>query len=566
MRRRRALSLVLLAVVSAAVILGPALSAGLVQAYDLGWSPDPRFTPAVLGLDTPAPRVVPSDAAGVLLGRLLGAGLAQKVVLLSILVLASMGVVRLVGALRERPSGAALAAAVLAAQWNPFVAERLVIGQWTVLLGYSLVPWVLAMTLDQRRDGFLTLTWPVLLASIGGANSAAMVALAAVPALAWQRAWRGLAGMVVLTIGAAAIWALPSLTGGAAGDPAGADAFAARSDSPFGLVASLLSGGGFWNVSSWPVERASVVLAGLLLLGIGGAVLSLARGTEAGPLRVLLVASLPSLLVTALSSWSLTADAWGGLLDLLPGGGILRDSQKLVAPWVCVIAAGAAVGVDVLRRWGRGAAVAAWAVPVLPVLLLPSMAWGFGGRLDAVRVPTDLRSAATLLSEAPQGEVGLLPWNQYRRYAWNGDRISLSIVPRMVDAPVLRDDSLPLRDRRIGGENARAAAVTQRIAAGVAPTTALREQGVRYLVIERATGLVTPPAPTGARILASGPHVTVVDLGPAAAARSTEQRGARGAGVVLTGLTWAVGLAAAWVRARRRRLREGGTSTSYGAV
>ena len=41
---------VVVAVVSTVVLLGSALAPGLVQRYDLGWSPDPRFTPTVLGL------------------------------------------------------------------------------------------------------------------------------------------------------------------------------------------------------------------------------------------------------------------------------------------------------------------------------------------------------------------------------------------------------------------------------------------------------------------------------------------------------------------------------------
>ena len=52
----------------AVVVLGPALGRGVVLAYDLAWSPDPRLTPFTLGTSTPAPRAVPSDAVGVVLG------------------------------------------------------------------------------------------------------------------------------------------------------------------------------------------------------------------------------------------------------------------------------------------------------------------------------------------------------------------------------------------------------------------------------------------------------------------------------------------------------------------
>ncbi len=81
--------------VQALVVLGPALGPGVVIAYDMPWSPDARWTPFVLGQDTPAPRVVPSDAVMVLLGKVLGAGLAQSLVLVAILVGLALGAVAL---------------------------------------------------------------------------------------------------------------------------------------------------------------------------------------------------------------------------------------------------------------------------------------------------------------------------------------------------------------------------------------------------------------------------------------------------------------------------------------
>ena len=136
--------------VAAVLVLGPALGPGVVLAYDLAWSPDPRLTPFTLGTSTPAPRAVPSDAAGVALGWLLGAGPAQALVLWGILVLAGAGAARLTGVLAPGAGWAARSAAATAAIWNPFVLERLVVGQWTVLLGYAAVPHLLVTCLRVR--------------------------------------------------------------------------------------------------------------------------------------------------------------------------------------------------------------------------------------------------------------------------------------------------------------------------------------------------------------------------------------------------------------------------------
>jgi len=40
--------------------------------------------------------------------------------------------------------------------WNPYVAERLIIGQWALLIGYAGLPWVLRAGLALGRDSLTT--------------------------------------------------------------------------------------------------------------------------------------------------------------------------------------------------------------------------------------------------------------------------------------------------------------------------------------------------------------------------------------------------------------------------
>jgi hypothetical protein len=211
---------------------------------------------------------------------------------------------------------------------------------------------------------------------------------------------------------------------------------------------------------------------------------------------VLVGVALVGLLVAVASGTPGLADAWSRLADV-PGGALLRDSQKVVALWVVLGATGVGLLVDRLVRLGGAALIPAIGLSVVAPLLLPTLAWGERGRLEAVAVPTDLRRAATVLSQAPAGEVGLLPWRQYRRYAWNEGRVSLSLVPRMVAQRVLYDDSLPLSSGRVAGESPRSATVTRAIDAGANPWDAVVAQGVRYVVVEKDTGLETPVPPPG---------------------------------------------------------------------
>lgn len=565
-----------LAVISASLvlILGPALGRGLVQSYDLVWSPDRRLTAFATGVGVPAPRAVPSEAAAWLVGWLLTPQLAQKVVLVSVLLAAAWGVVALLRYLRPEVGTSGLCIAALAALWNPFVSERLVAGQWTVLLGYAVLPWLVRAVLA-FLDGVGTLRpvcAVVAVAAVGGANSLTMTALTLVPLLlagARGRVRRALAGLAVgalLVVGTSAAWSLPALAAKVSVADRGVGAFAPRSDTPLGVLASLASGGGFWNEATHPAPRETMLIAVLATMGAllaGIAFVRLLRDSGALPM---LGAVAVGLLLVTLSVMPATRGLWTGLVTGVPGGGVLRDSQKLVGLWVVALALGAGAGTDVIRR--RGSDASRWvglAAAALVVLLSVQMLWGIGGRLDAQRVPSGYRHAAAVVSGLPDGEVGLLPWSQYRRYDWNADRVSLTLAPRIVGHRVLFDDSLPLRGGTVPGEDRRAARVTTAIAGGASPVEALRQAGVRYLAAETGAGIDVDEVALRAagRVVVDDDHLLVVDLGAVESAAvdagavesaAVDPRWNR-AGWLVTGVTGVVVLVVLlWPRMRRKLL------------
>ena len=560
--------------VLAVLALGPALGPGVVLAYDLAWSPDARLTPFALGIGAPAPRAVPSDAVATVLGAALTPSLAQKVVLVGVLVLAGSGAARLARALSPGLPSWAAAVAAAAAVWNPFVLERLVVGHWTVLLGYAATPYLAVEAVRCRERGgrrVLTLAAAVALCGVGGANTLVLALLAVVPVLLWPRpALRAALAVLAATGCAASAWAVPSLAGGVTSAALGAEVFAPRADTPFGTGLSLLAGGGFWNPATHPGERSSWVLAGAALVVV---VLSLDAALRAARVAGRAVYVVPAALglAGALIAVLDPFGAWTDLVSGVPGAGLLRDAQKLLAPLVVLSAAG--TGILAARLGSARAARPAGAalavlVALVPVVTLPSLAWGVGGRLVATDVPEDLRSAATLLSREVPGTAGLLPWGQYRRYAWNGDRVSLTLVPRMVAQHVLFDDSLPLTGGTVAGEDPAAARVSAAVAAGADPVEALRLEGVRYVVVERRAGGEPPgeAVPAGAQVLADGAHVLVLDLDPGAAADPVALGPARRVAWLVTAATlvaaagWGTALGlrrvpAAW---RRRRVLRGG--------
>lgn len=543
------------------VVVGPVFGPGLVLAYDLAWSPDPRFTPFALGTAGSAPRAVPSDAVAITLGHVLGAGLAQALVLWATLVLAGWGAARLAALLAPDLPVAGRVVATVAAVWNPFVLERLTIGHWTVLLGYAAVPHLVVSCVRVRRGARPPWSPAVGLAAcgVGGANSLVICCLVVGVVLAVPGpGWRALAWSVASALGVSAVWALPALVAGVASAPEGATAFASRADTPLGVLGSLATGGGMWNTATHPAERSvTLVAVGALVV----TALAIGAALRAARRRRLLVVVLPAGLGLVMA-WLSAVDpfgAWSTVVVHVPGGGVLRDAQKLVAPWVALAAAGSGVlARDALRLRSAGSPLVAL-LGILPVALLPSLAWGVGSRVSAVEVPTDLREVSTRLSAAAGGgTVGLLPWSQYRRYEWNGNRVSLTLVPRMVDRRVVFDDSLPLSSGTVAGEDPAARRVAKRMAEGVSGLEALAAEGVRWVVIEKRTGLPGDPEgqglPAGATVVHDGSSARVVELPPAPDRAGSGAGGAVRTGWMVTCLTWVL---AAACRVRELRSRAG---------
>ena len=196
-----------------------------------------------------------------------------------------------------------------------------------------------------------------------------------------------------------------------------------------------------------------------------------------------------------------------------PGGGLLRDGQKLLAPAALVVALAAGHAVGRLARVPR---TAPWAVllAVLPVLALPALAWGVGGRLAAADYPADWMGLRAAVHQAPPGEVAALPWGTYRRLDWAGDRVVLDPLPRLLDRRTLTDDALPLSTVTVRGEDPRAARVTAGLAAGDRLPDVLRAAGVRYAVVHRTQpgAAATERALAGLPVRFSSADLLLVEL------------------------------------------------------
>jgi hypothetical protein len=269
----------------------------------------------------------------------------------------------------------------------------------------------------------------------------------------------------------------------------GAAAFASRPDGPLGTVGSLVGLGGIWNafavppgLGSWPWVGGFVVV--LAVAGAGLPVLW--RRLPAGAAGGLLLAAGLGLVVAA----AYAVPGLRSLVDLVvvhvPGGGLVRDAQKFIAPLALVEAAAFGLGVERLvpalpPRWGRAAAAGLVAAPVL---LLPALAWGAAGRLAAVPYPEAFAEARAAMAADPvPGAVLVLPWHLYMGFPWNGDRVVLDPAQRWFTRRAVGNDDLELAGTTVPGEDPYGARLGP-LVAGTAPLApALPAAGVRYVLV-----------------------------------------------------------------------------------
>lgn len=499
----------------ALVVLGPLLvGPGYWLFGDMVFVPHQPWKPAWLGLDGALPRAVPMDALVSVATQVVPGSWVQRALLVGGFVLGGLGVARVV---RDH-AWYARAAAITLLLWNPWVYERLLIGQWAILLGYLVLPWVVLAARrvrDDPRRGWAQAAVAVGVAAVCSPSSGVMavVALAVLAVTRDRRTW-----LVTATVGVAAnlTWLVPALTAETVDVATDGvfEGFAARAESGAGLLPSLLSLGGIWKTSVLPEARTSTILVLLSCLLTVAAAAGLRRAVRnhPGEWRRLAALGLGALVVAALPAVPGGAGLVEDLAERLPGLALLRDSHRFLAPLGVVLATGAAGAATAAREQVRPGREALWSVVGLivaaPVLLLPVLAWGAGGELERSSYPREWDEVADLLAGAP-GTVVVLPWTgSYRGYGWNDGRAVLDPAPRYLPGEVLVDDRVLLDDQVVPAEDPRVEVVRRALAADD-PAEALRAAGVRWVLVEK--GLAGVVAVAGETVH-DGDGLALVDL------------------------------------------------------
>ena len=319
-------------------------------------------------------------------------------------------------------------AAAVAAIWNPWVGERLLMGHWALLMGYAACPWVL-LGLARRVSGerrWLGAALAMVLGSLGGASAQMLIgvcllgmAIAVVvtrrfgSARHTRRMLPPLALCAVMTLP----WAVPALLARVRSSDARAfGVFVPRGDTPLGTVISVLSGSGGWNAAAVVPGRDTLIGGVGAILVLGGALLGLARGLARAPAvgdeeaspdvrsgalaaRGVICAGVLGLLLTSGGFLLARSPELAQALAALPGGGLFRDSGRQLGPWMLALALGLGVvaASATTRQWtGLGVILG-----ILPVAALPLLAFGVRGALEPVRYPDSVLTAAAVVNAQP---------------------------------------------------------------------------------------------------------------------------------------------------------------------
>lgn len=172
-------------------VTAPLLAPGYLLLRDAVSTPRSYLSDAALGLGESAPRAVPQDVALAVASAVVDGGLVVKALLIAGLLLAGWGAARLADRVLPETGVAGQLVAATVAVWNPFVAERLLQGHWSLLVGYGCLPWVAGAVVRLRTEGPAAGAWAAMVFFVAlagltptGVLLAAVVALACVAARA----------------------------------------------------------------------------------------------------------------------------------------------------------------------------------------------------------------------------------------------------------------------------------------------------------------------------------------------------------------------------------------------
>ena len=370
-------------------------------------------------------------------------------------------------------------AAALVAVCSPVVVDRIMAGHVAYLLGIALLPWLLSSALNaraqQRWFSARTAGWYALsiavsphMAWLGGA---VLLLVTLLPRTSIKDVVRllltGLAAAGTYAYAAAVVLSgVPTLRIG----EADLEAFATQAG-PGGLLPTVLTLHGYWR--DWDNQVRTVLGAGFWLLAIAaGAVIvtgllaMLRTGNRRGRLAVAFIV-LGALL--ACGTQGPTGWAYQWAFEHVPLFATMREPAKWLALVQLGYVIGFAAGVEALQRTVRLPRSArtpmAVVAALLPLAILPALAWGLGGHVSTSTYPEGWVAAAARVDPSP-ARMLFLPWHGYQPFGFTDGRTVATPAAAFFPGGVLSSSAIEVGPLRSDSTSRQQAAMDDLVAAG----------------------------------------------------------------------------------------------------
>jgi hypothetical protein len=439
-----------------AAIMLPLLLPGYILSLDLVFTPHLR-APATLSNDWLWQNFLHY------LNTLISSQCIEKTILVSIPLLAGIGMHRLITYLKPAPARnlswywATYVAGLFYAA-NPFTYSRFMAGQYAVLLGYALLPFFVRLLLrfldKPSRGSMLRTVLVVLLISIISIHTLGEIAVVSIFLVAlalWARRSEagqkrqylmlGLTGIGIFVL-ASSYWIIPLLLGqGSTAEKIqqfGANdvlSFATAGTSKIVQLSNVLKLQGFWadehHLYLMPQDQligwGTLRLILWILVGWGAVTAWRSkRGLTAALLAICAVA---------------TVAAIGFPQSLLTSFGY-REPQKFVGllafGFAIFLAFGSARLLYIAKQHSEAVyTLTASGLILVVIVFTPTMYWGFGGQIKPHEYPPDWYRANDWLNKNASNSQSLfLPWHQYMSFRFT-NRIIGSPATRFFDKSVV---------------------------------------------------------------------------------------------------------------------------------
>ena len=392
--RRQHAALAALVVALDVAIVGPLLGRGVLQLVDYGAYPVGAHPPTPLSSRLPSR----DHEQGARLRRaswLFGAVHWAPLTLLPYVAIAPLACVGFARLLPGR--GLAIAGATLLFTVNPFVYERMANGQVYVVMGYALVPCLLAIALRPMRSLLATGAVGGLLTALAIALSVhylfidGVVLVTVVVVHAVLRQPRVVAAAAAIGAFAAVLslyWLVPAIGAGAGreGKVSTLDlaAFHTLPDPTWGLATNVAGLYGFFRggvplvkdaISGWPF----VLVALLVTAAFGLMALLRSRGRADRGLGVTCLVLAVAGVLLALGAEGPTGGLFTWLFVHVPAFRVMREPEKFSALIVLAYAPAFGLGIEAVARsvrTPRGRAACAGVLLAIPLLYGYTELWG----------------------------------------------------------------------------------------------------------------------------------------------------------------------------------------------